>query len=254
MESRFENSGPLVPRNAYTQAILKELNTVPYDPEHHNGMRNPYSRKRITCEDDYNEYVREYVYYRLCDEFLKQQYNVHLAFQTNQLKAQHKNEIIQINQQCDTQLALQSGQLEAQYKREIARINQEHDIEVSRQRRWWRIASVVLAAILAFTIFWYIPEKESAKYAEGVSAGYKDGYVAGYADSLLEESNSFTNRDASSGVTLPKPGIDIFRTVYVSRSGHKIHLNSGCSGMKYYDEMTYGEACAAGYAHCLKCF
>lgn len=54
--------------------------------------------------------------------------------------------------------------------------------------------------------------------------------------------------------TTPRAGIDLSRTVYVSTSGGKIHLRSNCSGMKYYDTMTYGEACERGYVHCKKCF
>lgn len=55
-------------------------------------------------------------------------------------------------------------------------------------------------------------------------------------------------------LTEPKHRISLDRTVYVSRSGHKIHLHSGCSGMMYYVAMTYEEACEAGYSHCSRCF
>ena len=54
--------------------------------------------------------------------------------------------------------------------------------------------------------------------------------------------------------TKPKSGYNLTRTVYVSQSGGKIHLRSNCSGMKYYNTMTYGEACERGYTHCKKCF
>lgn len=54
--------------------------------------------------------------------------------------------------------------------------------------------------------------------------------------------------------TTPKSGYSLTRTVYVSQSGGKIHLRSNCSGMKYYNTMTYGEACERGYTHCKKCF
>ncbi len=42
--------------------------------------------------------------------------------------------------------------------------------------------------------------------------------------------------------------------VYVSKSGGKIHRYKDCSGMKYYDEMTYADAILEGYAACEKCF
>lgn len=51
----------------------------------------------------------------------------------------------------------------------------------------------------------------------------------------------------------PKLWVDMEDTVYISSTG-KIHLRSDCSGMKSYDEMTYEEACEAGYEHCSRCF
>lgn len=44
------------------------------------------------------------------------------------------------------------------------------------------------------------------------------------------------------------------RTVYVSQSGGKIHRYNDCSGMEYYDTMTYGKAIDDGYTVCEKCF
>lgn len=41
--------------------------------------------------------------------------------------------------------------------------------------------------------------------------------------------------------------------VYVSNYG-KIHRYANCSGMKYYTEMTYSAALAAGYSRCSNCF
>ena len=43
-------------------------------------------------------------------------------------------------------------------------------------------------------------------------------------------------------------------TVYVSNSGHKIHLRNNCSGMKYYSEMSLGTAISNGYEKCKNCF
>lgn len=53
--------------------------------------------------------------------------------------------------------------------------------------------------------------------------------------------------------TQPISGYSLSMTVYVSNSG-KIHTNSHCSGMKYYNTMTYGHACQYGYSHCQNCF
>ena len=44
------------------------------------------------------------------------------------------------------------------------------------------------------------------------------------------------------------------KTVYVSKSGKKIHNNPKCSGMKYYWEMSYNEAVYAGYDFCENCY
>lgn len=44
------------------------------------------------------------------------------------------------------------------------------------------------------------------------------------------------------------------RTVYVSQSGGKIHRYNDCSGMKYYDVMTYSEAIEKGFDLCQKCY
>ena len=207
MDSHSGNSGPLVPRNVYTQAILKELNAAPYNPEHHNGMRNPYSHTKITCKDDYNEYVREYVYYRLCDEAVKQQYDIQISLQSDQLKAQHQSEVDSLVQQ-------HNGKI----------IN------------YWLRSFLIIILLIAVLIY-------------AIPARYQQGYVTGYADALLDKGIS-----SSVHTTTPKPWVSVDRTVYVSRSGHKIHLDSNCSGMMYYSEMRYGVACAAGYAHCSKCF
>lgn len=43
------------------------------------------------------------------------------------------------------------------------------------------------------------------------------------------------------------------RTVYVSKSGKKVHSIPNCSGMKYYYEMSYSDAKNAGYDFCDNC-
>lgn len=43
-------------------------------------------------------------------------------------------------------------------------------------------------------------------------------------------------------------------TVYISYNSYKIHKRSNCSGMKYYFEMSYKDAKAAGYVKCKNCY
>lgn len=279
-----EHSGPLVPRNTYTQAILKELNAVPYDPEYHNGMRNPYSHKTITCEFDYNEYVREYVYYRLCDEILGNRYNNLLARKTAQVEDEHRNIVIDLNRDFAKRSEAQATHIDVLRKHELELIHRTHALEevctnqekelsrhikISCRSRLWAFASVCLALLLAVTLFWYTPSKELSSYAQGKQSGYNEGYAQAQQESQQDNKSSSATRSsstssakssssnssgASDGGTKQKSWVNSTRTIYVSRSGHKIHLKSNCSGMKYYDEMSYKDACAAGYAHCLKCF
>lgn len=250
---------PLVPQNAYTQAILKELHAVPYDPTHHNGMRNPYSHKKVMNQQDYEEYVREYVYYRLCDELVIKKYTEQLAQDVQQLETQHRSKIRQLND--------------------------EHEKAMKGHRRRWLLLAACLVLVIIFTFARYIPNKVDASYESGHTDGFKEGkvfadqstyesgYSAGYAQAFADglrsstkessnsnSSSSSSGRSSSSSNTTPGfftdpiAGISLTRTVYVSQRSHTIHLNSGCSGMKNYFTMSYEEACAAGYGHCRTCF
>lgn len=86
------------------------------------------------------------------------------------------------------------------------------------------------------------------------------GYLITLAPTLMKTpTNAASLRStevqaASEYITEPRPGILLNRIVYISKSGHKIHLYSDCSGMKNYSEMAYEAACKAGYKHCSRCF
>lgn len=218
----MEQTSPLVPRNTYNQAVLEAMAATPYDPELHNGLNNPYSHKKVICEEDYYEYLREYVYYRLCDKLLEQQY--------------------------DFQLEILDELLETQYEAKAEHFNQKHGNKTSGANRWWFIVSIILSLLLAYMVFWYVPTKGSNEY----SSGYEQGYGRGYADALLTDSGSY-GRNFSTDVALSRADLAFNRTVYISSNG-KIHLNPHCSGMQSYSKMRYGDACIAGYDHCLNCF
>jgi hypothetical protein len=46
---------------------------------------------------------------------------------------------------------------------------------------------------------------------------------------------------------------NVENTVYVSKSGGKIHYNENCSNMKYYTSMSESEAIRRGYSYCQNC-
>lgn len=219
----MENNQPLVPRNMYTQAVVRELNAIPYDPVHHNGRHNPYSQKAIECKEDYEEYVREYVYYRLCDQTLKEQYMHQLTLQAKQSGEYRRNEF---------------QKLKVQHKDEINKLKALHNKELTRQKQHWPFRILVFSFVLVFAlmVIWYIPAKQRD--------GYNQGYVLGYA-----EASGFNTKR----ITEPKDGMDIHQIVFVSNSGHLIHRNQRCSNLMYYTCMPYGVACANGYRHCSKC-
>ena len=114
---------------------------------------------------------------------------------------------------------------------------------------------VVLVLAVSVLLLWYIPQVREDSYQSGQTSGYAEGYTvgegvgysAGYADRAAKS-------PGAAGSAQSRPGVSASTTVYVSRSGHKIHLRSDCSGMLNYDTMTYAEALAAGYKHCSKCF
>ena len=243
----MDKGPPLVPRNIYTQAVLKEQNAAPYDPKVHNSMINPYTHKRITCEAEYNAYIREYVYYRLCDEFLR---------------ARYADELARSREQFSEQLQQRARSHEA----EIRQLRADHARTLTKRRFLWASAALVLVLVLAACLLGYMPHRIDAAYTAGTGDGYSSGYDAGmddgyasgksdgYSDGYFDGVSDGVSSSTSSSYTAPRSSIDATTTVYVSRSGHLIHRRSNCSNMKYYTEMTYAEACAAGYRHCSKCF
>lgn len=130
----------------------------------------------------------------------------------------------------------------------------------SRLRAVCALLAVLLLAV-SLLLFWYIPRATEDSYHSGLTAGFTEGYVAGGAGVSGGAGGHSTVREGSTAgspgttsPTQPRSGATAFTIVYVSRSGHKIHLRSNCSGMINYDTMTYAEALAAGYTHCSKCF
>jgi hypothetical protein len=103
-------------------------------------------------------------------------------------------------------------------------------------------------------------------YAQGAQSGYAEGYAQGYdvgysegqgalrADQEPPEGDLEDPASEGSAETNADGGYSDSTTVYVSKSGKKIHLKPDCSGMKNYTTMTLGQADANGYARCSRCF
>lgn len=104
-----------------------------------------------------------------------------------------------------------------------------------------------------------LDEGEDAGYEDGYAAGeirgynigYDEGYDAGYDEGYVSSVIAVdTGTYATPAPTQPAQSY----TVYVSKSGKKIHRSSTCSGMRNYWTMTYDEAVAQGYDHCNTCY
>lgn len=85
--SQTKSVTPYAP-DTYAQAVRDKLNAEPYDPSYHNRARNPYTQRIITCEADYEEYVREFV----CEMLLAEKYkaNAEQATQIGQTEQNHR--------------------------------------------------------------------------------------------------------------------------------------------------------------------
>jgi len=245
MKDSQSRSQSLVSPDTFTREVEKAMCAMPYTPAVHNGKRNPYTGEIVFDAESYYTYLRNNVYNRLCDEYFRRHFE-QLA-------------------------ALQAEQLTLQYREDLRKV-----------RFLWLSRVVCLLLALAAVLFVYIPSREEASYGDGKVVGYDRGYESGYDAGYnsghdagygmgydkgvlaggaegraagYDEGYEDGAASRSSGVPqFPStPQNDTF-TVYVSRSGGKIHTSSGCSGMRYYTEMTYAEAVAAGYDHCSKCF
>lgn len=231
----------LVSQETFSREVMREAASFPYVPEEHNGKRNPYTGTKITTENEYYEYRREYVYHRLCDEMLRIQYEQKFASQI-----QHYTKV--------------------------------HEKELYWKKIFSRVRFLALLLALIYVLVYYLPNQKNLAFQEGQTDGYTSGFDGGYASGLSDgytsgyddgyEKGEKTKSSGNNGTSYLSPNripaenstipnsseLSSDSVVYVSKSGHKIHLKSNCSGMRSYYTMAYAEALSAGYAHCSKCF
>lgn len=248
---------PYIDRSYYDTVLieLRGQHTTAY----YIGKRNPYSGKRITTEEE-------------ADIYLQQQ-----AMS------------IMYRQAADAAILKNRSETVGHIETLEYRIS---DLERRLRRR--RFLSFILCIALVIGGVFYLPQKLRTSYDAGYAQGYEGGKTvaqtvvvpsgsdsspsrsfedynaaaragaaAGAADAAKRSSGNKTISDlyeeqvgsrSGSYITSPRSGYSLDMTVYVSKNGGKIHRSSSCSGMKYYNTMTYGEACERGYSHCQKCF
>ena len=257
--SNSDNS--IVPRDSFYIEVSKELSAHPYSQSFY-GLVNPYTRREIFSQREYEEYIRESVFHRMCEEAV--------ASKVSNLHAQ----------------LLSAGNDKIALSRSVS----------TYKRRFRQLLAVAAALILAFFAF-ILPNSKDAAFSLGVDVGFEDGYSSGKSDGFTAgyaEGEDFGYRDGhadgrteghsdgysagyKSGTSTRHPSTPSYSQpshsqpsspsssgsglrqalpgtkVYVSNYG-KIHLRSNCSGMKHYSTMTYDAAYNAGYSHCSKCF
>ena len=227
------------------------------------GKINPYTSNAIWSKRDYDEYLRQYAL-RLAYEklFSESQYG-ELYFSA---KEDFERQISFLNAE-NNRLTI-DGQTQGG---EIKRLEAEK--KHLNEKLWRRSAAgILLAVILLFGVIMYLPDARRSSYEEGKTDGYTAGHEAGYSSGYESgNQNAILNSNTTSTITTHTFGSSAkqnnlssstrpsttsdnqFSTVYVSRNG-VIHRQSNCSGMKYYTEMGYSDAIAAGYRLCSKCY
>ncbi len=90
--ARPETSGidVSITKKQFITAVNQELAATPYIPSIHNSLRNPYTGKVICSQADYEEYIREYTFHRLCEEGAVKAYNYRVASELRQAAAKYE--------------------------------------------------------------------------------------------------------------------------------------------------------------------
>lgn len=245
-------------RRDYQLALGRIRRSCP-DAAHCIGLKNPYTGEVIRSNEDYELYLRQRA--------------LSFAYAARYARAQQELDAILIKREHEF------VRRESDMQEKIRRLERGGEGDRKRAVRRGVFAAVLALVLVVLSVYFHPKDIADARsageaagyssgYNAGQSAGYKDGSADGYARGVQSgydagyssgASNSGADAPSVSGSSgsrlLPSlsgeaPKSDM---VYVSRNG-VIHTHSNCSGMKYYTEMTYSEAIAAGYRKCSKCY
>lgn len=242
----------------YRIALLRVRRSCP-DAAHCIGLKNPYTGEAIRSNEDYELYLRQRA--------------LSFAYAARYARAQ---------QELDAVLKKREHEFvhrESDMQEKIRRLERSGEGDRKRAVRRGVFAAVLALVLVVLSVYFHpkdIADARSAGETAGYSAGYSAGEAAGYkygsADGYARGVQSgydagYSSGASNSGAAAPSSsGSGVSRSlpslsgdypqsdiVYVSRNG-VIHKHSNCSGMRYYTEMTYAEAIAAGYRKCSKCY
>lgn len=242
----------------YRRTLSGLLSQTP--PETLIGSSSPYTGKVIQTVPEAELYLQQYA--------MSMTYRLAANRALSEINKQAFAEIESLQDQVDT--------LSENHRRDNEKFSVLESRFRSLEKKHVRTKLLSILLIIALIVGCFVvPQKLQDQYNLGYrnAEAFSRPSTAGSSWSSNNGNSSSSNSSSGSGGTLleqylrrngqsqtieykttPKSGYDLSMTVYVSISGGKIHRNSGCSGMQYYNTMTYGEACEAGYSHCSKCF
>ncbi len=238
---------------SYYQKTLDDLRTE-HDNSYYIGRRNPYNGRKIETEQDVELYLQQLA----MSIMYRQAANMALS----KIRQDTKRQIEDLEDEVLDLKAEQKG-----YLAEIGDVRSQLQA-MERKKGRTKFIAILLAVFLGISTYSQL-NSETSRASTGSSSPsytYTQPTTASSQASLSTakptvkptatakpKPTATQKPNAAVYKTTPRDGIDLTRTVYVSRNG-KIHLRDNCSGMIYSTAMSYGEACEKGYDHCKKCF
>lgn len=225
---------------------------------------SPYTGSPIATEEEYQEYLREHFFYRLC---------VKKSYEQSQIYKASSDSII-------SELEDENRYLLTDNQHKSQRINALYEEKHCSEKIFRRVAAFLLALCIACGFFFH-HKGSKVGYIEGESAGYDSGYNVGHADGYesgheagsadgydrgYDFRYSAGERDASRSSTYPSgstnTGIGSTRDTAIADgyignlNSHKFHY-SWCSYLPDQENQivfsSRDAAVSAGYDPCGRC-
>ncbi len=259
-----------ITKEQFLVAVNQELADSPYVPSKYDGLHNPYTGKIVRSQADYEEYIREYTFHRLCEEGTVSAYNAKVSAELKRVEVRHKEENAKLRHRYRSLLLIACVALISSFiyigvtpsQEEAYKSGYDSGYDIAK-------SDSESAASSAFNEGYNAAKSEfngdiSDAYDDGFNRGYSDGkstgYDSGYAAGLKEGqskpssssgSTSGNSPNGSSGGTTSSTSQT--STVYITESGSKYHRGS-CSYLSNSKiSISLSSAKAQGYTPCSRC-